>query len=165
MHEMMNRQPNPDRLGMDSDEIEISEDGKFFIVDMKRFDEDDDYAWRVTEELDKSPRGRISDLSNLEYMLSGLTLVDTYHADIRQILSTQTASGFFRKNGKDLNGFQCTHRFSLAVGLASSHWLHKYKNFFGKNPPSWLEQIHPRHVRMVCELSIGREAPLPESLD
>lgn len=111
---------------MDSDEIEISEDGKFFIVDMKRFDEDDDYAWRVSEEFDKSPRGRISDLSNLEYILSGLTLVDSYSADIRQILSTQTVSGFFSRNGKDLNGFQSTHRFSLAVCLASSHWLHKY---------------------------------------
>ena len=91
--------------------------------------------------------------------------MDLYLADIYQILSTKTAPGLLSKSGKNLNVCSCTHRFSLAVGLASSYWLHKYKNFFGKKPPSWLEQIHPRHVRMVCELSIGREEPLPESLD
>ena len=57
---------------MASDDIEISEDRKSFIVDMKRFEEDDDYAWHVVEEINRSPRKRISDLPNLEYILKGL---------------------------------------------------------------------------------------------
>lgn len=150
---------------MPSDDIEISEDGKSFIVDMKRFEEDDVYAWRVVEEINRSPRKRISDLPNLEYILKGLKLMDPYLADIHQILSTKTAPGLLSKSGVDLNGCSCTHSFSLAVGLASSHWLHKYQKCFTDKPPTWLEQIHPRHVRMVCELAIGRQKPLPRSLD
>lgn len=91
--------------------------------------------------------------------------MDLYLADIYQILSTKTAPGLLSKSGKDLNGCSCTHSFSFAVGLTSSHWLHKYRKFFRDKPPTWLEQSHPRHVRMVCELAIGRQKPLPGSLD
>lgn len=156
---------SPERYVLNSDGVEISEDGTKFKLDVLRFEEDDDYAKKVMLEFEKSPRRQgiplIVDVGD-QYESAKSKFSD----EIRKALEADVQTGFLRNSGVDENGKPYMHRFSFAVAMGAHHYQAKYRKLFtdnfGYNLPLWVKNLHPHHIRLLCELSLENLMPLPE---
>lgn len=77
------------------------------------------------------------------------------------ILMEPTGCGSFSQEVSLGHGRLAHHRFSLATGLGSLHDRYRYRTFFGTRVPSWLDGLHPHHVRRLCSDAIKRGSALP----
>ena len=58
---------------------------------------------------------------------------------------------------------EISHKLLFASGLGYLHWKKKYKEFFSKELPLWVEILHPQHINSLCNLAIKLKKPLPRN--
>lgn len=148
-----------------ADGLEISEDGTRVRLDIERFEENEDYAAKIIDELDSSPRRQeIPVLVGFEEQLTKAE--EKFLSQIKTTLETQVQTGLFKKSGFDDCGVACLHHFSFAVGMSAFQSQNKYrkhfKENFGHDIPDWVGHLHPQHIRLLCELALENLMPLPE---
>lgn len=149
-----------------SDGLEITKDGTEVRLDINRFEEDEDYAEKIMEEFDRSPRRQgIPLLVDFE---SGIAASqEKFQDQIRLILETEVQAGSLKKSGLDQNGIPYVHRFSFAAGMGSLQSQSKYRKLFrdnfGHDLPDWVEHLHPYHIRLLCELALESLMALPDN--
>ncbi len=80
---------------------------------------------------------------------------------IRDVLKRTTGWGWYSRTVTFPEGSVVTHRFSLATGMASSHFEGKYLRHFGEEPPAWTALEHPYHQRCLYELAVTQNRLLP----
>ena len=160
------RRMHSEQYFKNADGLEVSEDGTRVRLDIERFEDDEDYAAKIIDELDRSPqRQGIPVLLGFEEQFTDAQ--EKFLGQIKSILETQVQTGLFKKSGFDDCGVAYVHHFSFAVGMSALQSQNKYRKFFkdnfGHDIPDWVGHLHPQHIRLLCELALDNLMPLPET--